>query len=161
MEESVVSGIAHNKGEAKITVNDVPDKPGIASRILGKISEAKIEVDMIVQNVGSQGTTDLTFTLHRRSYKRAYHILKEMQEDLAAKRIYGDTNIAKVSLVGLGMRSHSGVASRMFAALAREGINIQVISTSEIRISVIIEEKYVELAVRCLHAEFKLHKKHA
>lgn len=160
MEESIVSGIAHNKSEAKITISDVPDKPGIASRILGKISEANIEVDMIVQNVGSQGTTDLTFTLHRRNYKHTHHILKAMQDDLGAKRIYGDTNIAKVSLVGLGMRSHSGVAARMFAALAREGINIQVISTSEIRISVIIEEKYVELAVRCLHAEFQLHRKH-
>ena len=159
MEESIVSGIAHNKSEAKITVNHVPDKPGVASRILGRISEEKIDVDMIVQNVGSHGATDFTFTLHRNHYRRACNALKELREELSFKSISGDTKIAKISLVGLGMRSHSGVAARMFAALAKEGINIQVISTSEIRVSVIIEEKYTELAVRCLHEEFNLKKK--
>ena len=158
MEETIVAGIAHNKDEAKITIIGVLDKPGIAAQLLHKIGEEKIEVDMIVQNVGVRGTTDFTFTVHRRDYRKARQLIMELQDDMGFEKISGDEYIAKVSVIGLGMRSHSGVAVRMFHALAAEGINIQVISTSEIRISVIVEEKYTDLAVRCLHDEFGLAK---
>lgn len=161
MEETVVSGIAHNKDEAKITILGVPDKPGIAARLLQKVSGEKIEVDMIVQNVGTKGTTDFTFTVHRRDYRKAHQLVSDLGTELGVEKITGDDRIAKVSIIGLGMRSHSGVAARMFSALAAEGINIQIISTSEIRVSVIVEERYIELAVRCLHNEFGLAKKTA
>ena len=158
MEQTIVAGIAQNADEAKITVPAVPDRPGIAAQILKKIGDEKIEVDMIVQNVGAHGITDFTFTVHRRDYKRARQLVLELGDQLGIHKINGDDRIAKVSIVGLGMRSHSGVAARMFGALARENINIQIISTSEIRVSVIIEERYLELAVRCLHEEFGLHR---
>lgn len=159
MEETVVAGIAHNRDEAKITITDVPDIPGIAAQILEKVGEEKIEVDMIVQNVSANKTTDFTFTVHRRDYKRAKQLIQELSPGLGNARVTGDDTIVKVSAVGLGMKSHSGVAARMFQALAKEGINIQIISTSEIRISIIIEERYMELAVRCLHKEFGLDKR--
>ena len=159
MEETVVSGIAHNRDEAKITITDVPDRPGIAAQILEKIGEDKIEVDMIVQNVSTNNTADFTFTVHRRDYKRAKQLIQELISELGTAKVNGDNTIVKVSVVGLGMRSHSGVAAKMFHALARENINIQIISTSEIRISIIIEERYLELAVRCLHKEFGLDKR--
>ena len=159
MEETVVSGIAHNRDEAKITITDVPDRPGIAAQILEKIGEDKIEVDMIVQNVSTNNTADFTFTVHRRDYKRAKQLIQELISELGTAKVNGDNTIVKVSVVGLGMRSHSGVAAKMFQALARENINIQIISTSEIRISIIIEERYLELAVRCLHKEFGLDKR--
>ena len=158
MEEVVVSGIAHNKDEAKITIVGVPDKPGIAAQVLSQIAEEKIEVDMIVQNVGTRKTTDFTFTVHRRDYRKARQLIMELQDEIGFDKITGDEKIAKVSIIGLGMRSHSGVAARMFSALAAERINIQIISTSEIRTSVIVEERYMELAVRCLHDEFDLAK---
>jgi len=158
MEETVVSGIAHNRDEAKITITDVPDRPGIAAQILEKIGEEKIEVDMIVQNVSASNTTDFTFTVHRRDYKRAEQLIQELISKLGIAKVNGDDTIVKVSVIGLGMRSHSGVAAKMFQALAKENINIQIISTSEIRISIIIEERYLELAVRCLHKEFGLDK---
>ncbi len=156
MERALISGIAFNRDEAKLTVEGVPDRPGIAAAILGPIAEAGIEVDMIVQNVAEQGTTDFTFTVHRNDFPRALQILREVAPHLGAKKVVGDDRIVKVSLVGVGMRSHAGIASKMFAALARENINIQMISTSEIKISVVIEEKYLELAVRTLHEAFEL-----
>ncbi|EAQ63585.1 aspartate kinase, monofunctional class, partial [Marinomonas sp. MED121] len=151
MEQPAVSGIAFNRDEAKLTLQGVPDIPGIASRILVPISDANIEVDMIVQNVSADGTTDFTFTVHRNEFDQAMDILKAIQEELGARGVVGDAKIAKVSIVGVGMRSHAGVASTMFKALADESINIQLISTSEIKVSVIIDEKYMELAVRSLH----------
>jgi len=158
VEGAVISGIACNRNEAKLTVLGVPDQPGVAHKILGPISEANIEVDMIIQNVtADKATTDFTFTVHRNDYERALEILDATARSLAAQEVSGDDRIAKISLVGVGMRSHAGIASRMFAALAQEGINIQMISTSEIKISVVVNGKYSELGVRALHQAFELH----
>jgi aspartate kinase len=154
MEEAKISGIAFNRDEAKLTILGVPDRPGVAAEILGPIGRANIEIDMIVQNVGQNETTDFTFTVHRNDYKRALELLNEICAKLGARAVQGDTDIVKVSLVGVGMRSHAGIAATMFEALAKEGINIQMISTSEIKISVVVAEKYLELAVRCLHDAF-------
>ncbi|CAM3585208.1 aspartate kinase [Pseudomonas wadenswilerensis] len=156
MEQPIISGIAFNRDEAKLTIRGVPDTPGVAFKILGPISAANIEVDMIVQNVSHDNTTDFTFTVHRNDYDKAHKVLDKTAVELNAREVVGDTNIAKVSIVGVGMRSHAGVASRMFEALAKESINIQMISTSEIKVSVVIEEKYLELAVRALHTAFEL-----
>lgn len=156
MEQAIISGIAFNRDEAKITVLGVPDKPGIAYQILGPIADANVDVDMIIQNVGADGTTDFTFTVHRNEYANALEILRGVQAHIGAREISGDDKIAKVSVVGVGMRSHVGIASSMFRTLAEEGINIQMISTSEIKISVVIDEKYLELAVRVLHKAFNL-----
>ncbi|MGG2397291.1 aspartate kinase [Pseudomonas sp. SH1-B] len=156
MEQPIISGIAFNRDEAKLTIRGVPDLPGVAFKILGPISAANIEVDMIVQNVAHDNTTDFTFTVHRNDYNNALNVLQKTADELGAREVVGDTNIAKVSIVGVGMRSHAGVASRMFEALAKETINIQMISTSEIKVSVVIEEKYLELAVRALHTAFEL-----
>ncbi|WP_130907638.1 aspartate kinase, partial [Pseudomonas sp. Sample_16] len=151
MEQPIISGIAFNRDEAKLTIRGVPDTPGVAFKILGPISAANIEVDMIVQNVAHDNTTDFTFTVHRNDYQAAQTVLEKTAAEIGAREVIGDTKIAKVSIVGVGMRSHAGVASRMFEALAKESINIQMISTSEIKVSVVIEEKYLELAVRALH----------
>jgi len=157
VEQVVISGIAFNRDEAQLTVQGVSDQPGIAHRILGPISEANIEVDMIVQNVSADGsTTDFTFTVHRRDYEQALALLRETASDLGAREVSGDPDIVKVSLVGVGMHSHAGIASRMFELLSREGVNIRMISTSEIKISVVVDEKYLELAVRALHKGFEL-----
>jgi aspartate kinase len=156
MEEAQISGIAFNRDEAKLTVLGVPDQPGVAYHILGPIGAANIEVDMIVQNVGADGTTDFTFTVHRNDFDKAMKILRQVADELGAKQVDGDNKIVKVSLVGVGMRSHAGIASTMFEALAREGINIRMISTSEIKVSVVVDEKYLELAVRALHNAFGL-----
>ncbi len=156
MEQPIISGIAFNRDEAKITVRGVPDKPGIAYQILGPVADANIEVDMIIQNVGAEGTTDFSFTVNKIDYDKAMKILQDVQKHLGAREVIGDSSIAKVSVVGVGMRSHVGVASQMFRTLAEEGINIQMISTSEIKISVVIDEKYLELAVRILHKAFQL-----
>ena len=157
MEQPIISGIAFNRDEAKLTVLGVPDKPGIAYQILGPISDANIDVDMIIQNVGHDGTTDFSFTVNRSEYLRAKKILEEsVQKHVGARAVIGDEKICKVSAVGVGMRSHPGVASQMFRTLAEEGINIQMISTSEIKISVVVDEKYLELAVRVLHKTFGL-----
>lgn len=156
MEQAIISGIAFNRDEAKITVLGVPDRPGIAYQILGPVGEANIDVDMIIQNVGADGSTDFTFTVHRNEYKKALEVLKGVQSHIGAREISGDDRIAKVSVIGVGMRSHAGIASTMFRTLAEEGINIQMISTSEIKISVVIDEKYMELAVRVLHKAFGL-----
>ncbi len=161
MEQPLVSGIAFNRDEAKLTLAGVPDVPGVASRILKPVSDANIEVDMIVQNVGKDNHTDFTFTVHRNDFKRTLEILEKVKDDLGAREVIGDDRIAKVSIVGVGMRSHAGVASRMFEALSAEGINIQMISTSEIKVSVVIAEKYLELAVRTLHSTFELEKEPA
>jgi aspartate kinase len=159
MEQAVISGIAHNKDEAQLTISGVPDKPGIAADILVPITEANIEIDMIVQNVGQDGTTDFTFTVHRNDYRTALELLNKTAAKLGARKVVGDDSIVKVSVVGVGMRSHAGIASTMFSALAREGINIRMISTSEIKISVMVDEKYMELAVRTLHSAFGLDKR--
>jgi aspartate kinase len=157
MEKAVVSGVAFNRDEAKITVHDVPDRPGIAYAILGPIADAKIDVDVIVQNVGHDGMTDMTFTVHRSDFPKAVKILQDqVKPHIKCRAVSGDDRIAKVSIVGLGMRSHAGIAAQMFRTLAEEGINIQMISTSEIKITVVIEEKYLELAVRVLHKAFEL-----
>ncbi|MEY3038062.1 MAG: hypothetical protein RL143_629 [Pseudomonadota bacterium] len=156
VENPIISGIAFNRDEAKLTVLGVPDLPGVASRILGPISDANIEVDMIVQNVAADQTTDFTFTVHRNDYDKALSILNTISSELKAREVKGDNKIAKVSIVGVGMRSHAGVASKMFTTLAQENINIQMISTSEIKVSVVISEKYMELAVRALHSTFDL-----
>lgn len=156
VEKPLISGIAFNRDEAKLTILGVPDRPGNAYKILGPIADANIEVDMIVQNVAADATTDFTFTVNRAEYKKALEILNRLREDLGAREVTSDDAIVKVSLVGVGMRSHAGVASQMFEALAKEGINIQMISTSEIKISVVLNEKYLELAVRTLHDAFKL-----
>jgi len=156
MEQPVISGIAFNRDEAKLTLLGVPDQPGIAHRILGPIAESHINVDMIVQNVGVDGTTDFTCTVHRGDYAKAMDMLRNAAGELGAREVIGADNIAKVSVVGVGMRSHAGIASRMFEALGNEGINIQLISTSEIKISVVVEDKYLELAVRTLHRAFGL-----
>jgi len=157
MEKAVVSGVAAQRDEAKVTVHGVPDKPGIAYAILGPIADAGINVDVIVQNVSHDGTTDLSFTLGRADLKRAMKMLNDqVKAAIKCKEITGDDRMAKISIVGLGMRSHSGIAAKMFRTLAEEGINIQMISTSEIKISVVIDEKYAELAVRVLHKAFEL-----
>ncbi|KAA0695982.1 aspartate kinase [Halopseudomonas laoshanensis] len=156
MEQPVISGIAFNRDEAKLTIRGVPDTPGVAFKILGPISAGNIEVDMIVQNVSRDNTTDFTFTVHRNDFRRAEEILRQVAESIGAREVAGDSKIAKVSIVGVGMRSHAGVASKMFEALSNDGINIQMISTSEIKISVVIDEKYLELAVRGLHTAFGL-----
>ncbi|MBC2693383.1 MULTISPECIES: aspartate kinase [Pseudomonas] len=156
MEQPIISGIAFNRDEAKLTIRGVPDTPGVAFKILGPISAGNIEVDMIVQNVAHDNTTDFTFTVHRNDYQAAQTVLENTAREIGAREVVGDTKIAKVSIVGVGMRSHAGVASRMFEALAKETINIQMISTSEIKVSVVIEEKYLELAVRALHTAFEL-----
>lgn len=157
MEDPIISGIAFNRDEAKITVAGVPDKPGIAYQILGPVADANIDVDMIIQNVGADGTTDFTFTVHKNEMNKALAILREkVQGHIQAREVSGDDKIAKVSVVGVGMRSHVGIASQMFRTLAEEGINIQMISTSEIKIAVVIQEKYMELAVRVLHKAFGL-----
>lgn len=157
MEQATISGIAFNKDEAKITVMGVPDRPGIAYAILGPISDANIDVDMIIQNAGVNGMTDFSFTVHRSEYQKALDVLnRQVKDHIKASDIRGDSKICKVSMVGVGMRTHAGIASRMFRTLAEEGINIQMISTSEIKISVVIDEKYLELAVRTLHKVFGL-----
>jgi aspartate kinase len=158
MEQALIAGIAHNRDEAKLTIVGVPDRPGIAHSILGPIADANIEVDMIVQNVGADKTTDLTFTVHRNDYDKAHDILERTSREMGAKGVNGDKRIVKLSIIGVGMRSHAGIASRMFKALADEGINIQMISTSEIKISVVVDEKYLELGVRALHSAFELDK---
>jgi aspartate kinase len=157
MEQAVVSGIAFNRDEAKVSLLGVPDKPGIAFQILGPVAEANIDVDMIIQNVSHEGKTDFSFTVHRNDYARTVELLKaQVMPATGAASVTGDSKICKVSIVGIGMRSHVGVASKMFQALSDEGINIQMISTSEIKTSVVIDEKYMELAVRSLHKAFEL-----
>lgn len=156
MEQALVSGIAFNRDEAQITVTGISDRPGTAFSILGPISELNVEVDMIIQNIGADETTDFTFTVHRDEYQRVMEFLTARQSELGAKSIAGNDRIAKLSIVGVGMRSHAGIASRMFKSLADSGINIRLISTSEIKISVVIDEKYLELGVRALHDEFEL-----
>lgn len=156
METPTIAGIAFNRDEAKLTILGVPDMPGVAYRILGPIGGANIEVDVIVQNVAEDNSTDFTFTVGRGELDRAEQILRQIADELGAREVRSDSKIAKVSVVGVGMRSHAGVASQMFEALAEVGINIQMITTSEIKISVIIEEKFLELAVRALHSSFEL-----
>ena len=156
MEQAVISGIAITRDEAKLTVLGVKDEPGIAWRILGPISDANIEVDMIVQNVAADKSTDFTFTVRRGDYEQAMQILQKVAKVIEAREVSGDNKIAKLSIVGVGMRSHAGVASRMFEVLSKEAINIQMISTSEIKISVVFAERYLELAVRALHTAFEL-----
>lgn len=156
MERAAVTGIAFDKNQARINVRGVPDKPGVAYQILGAVADANIEVDMIIQNVGSEGTTDFSFTVPRSDYKQTIEILQQRQDSIGAAYIDGDDTVCKVSAVGLGMRSHVGVAAKIFRTLAEEGINIQMISTSEIKVSVLIDEKYMELATRVLHKAFDL-----
>ena len=158
MEQPVISGIAFNRDEAKITVVGVPDHPGIAYQILGPVADANIDVDMIVQNVGHTNTTDFTFTVHRNDFAKAMDIVKATAVGIGAAAVTGDEKIAKVSIVGVGMRSHVGIARKMFETLSKENINLQMISTSEIKISVVVEDKYMELAVRALHQAFELDK---
>jgi len=157
MEQALISGIAFSRDEAKLTVLGVPDTPGVAHQVLGPVADANIEVDMIVQNVAPDGaTTDFTFTVHRNDYEKALAILDRTASELNAREVIGDNRIVKISLVGVGMRSHAGIASTMFKTLAREGVNIRMISTSEIKISVVVDEKYLELGVRALHDAFDL-----
>jgi aspartate kinase len=157
MEQAVISGIAFNRDEAKITVLGVPDKPGIAYQILGPVADANIDVDLIIQNVGRDGSTDFSFTVHRNEYQKAMKVLNDtVKPHIGAREVVGDDKIAKVAVVGVGMRSHVGVASTVFRTLAEEGINIQMISTSEIKISLVVDDKYMELAVRVLHRAFGL-----
>jgi len=156
VESALISGIAFNRDEAKLTITGVPDLPGVAFKILGPIADANIEIDMIIQNIADDATTDFTFTVHRNDYQRAKTLLDKTCTELGARKVTCDDRIVKVSIVGVGMRSHAGIASTMFKALADEGINIRMISTSEIKISVVVDEKYLELAVRALHAAFKL-----
>jgi aspartate kinase len=157
MEKAVISGIAFSRDEAKITLTRVPDRPGIAYQILGPIADANIDVDMIVQNISVEGMTDFSFTVHRNEYAKAMDVLKnQVQKHVGAKEVIGDPKICKVSVVGIGMRSHVGIASLTFRTLAEEGINIQMITTSEIKISVVVDDKYMELAVRALHKAFGL-----
>ena len=156
MEQPIISGIAFNRDEAKLTVLGVPDRPGIAYQILGPIAEANIDVDMIIQNIGHDGSTDFSFTVNRSEFAKAMEIVEGVRQHIGAREIRGDNRICKVSAVGVGMRSHPGVASKMFRTLAEEGINIQMISTSEIKVSVVLDEKYLELAVRVLHRAFDL-----
>jgi aspartate kinase len=156
MEKAVVSGIAFNRDEAKLTIRGIPDQPGVAYKVLGAISAANIEIDVIVQNVAKDNSATITFTVHRNDLTQAEKLLKQIATDLGAQEVDADDRIAKVSIVGVGMRSHAGVASQMFESLAKEGINIQLITTSEIKITVVIEERYLELAVRALHSGFDL-----
>ena len=156
MEQPLISGIAFNRDEAKVTVMGVQDRPGVAFSILGPVAAENIEVDMIVQNAGADGTTDFTFTVHRNDFARTLQIVRELSSQWGSSEVTGDDRIVKISLVGVGMRSHAGIASRMFQALAAESINIQMISTSEIKISVVVDEKYLELGVRTLHTAFGL-----
>jgi aspartate kinase len=157
MEQALISGIAFNRDEAKLTILGVPDEPGVAHSILGPIGDNNIEVDMIIQNIGADGTTtDFTFTVHRNDFEVAKELLNKISEEVGAREVSGDDKIVKISIVGVGMRSHAGIASKMFKALAEEGINIQMISTSEIKISVVVDEKYLELGVRTLHEAFNL-----
>ncbi|HPE79688.1 MAG TPA: aspartate kinase [Gammaproteobacteria bacterium] len=156
VEAAKIAGIAFNRDEAKLTIRGAPDQPGVAYKILGPIGDANVEVDMIVQNIAKDGTTDFTFTVNRSDYKKALGILSATATELGAREVVGDDKIVKISLVGVGMRSHAGIASKMFAALSKEGINIQMISTSEIKISVVVDEKYLELGVRALHEAFEL-----
>ena len=158
MEKAVVSGIAFDKNQARINVRGVPDKPGIAYQILGAVADANVDVDMIIQNVGTEGTTDFSFTVPRGDYKPTLDLLGSLKDSIGASEVSGDDAVCKMSIVGLGMRSHVGVAARMFHALASENINIQMISTSEVKVSVLIDEKYMELATRVLHKEFGLDK---
>jgi aspartate kinase len=158
MEQAIISGIAFNRDEAKITVVGVPDHPGIAYQILGPVADANIDVDMIVQNVGHSNTTDFTFTVHRNDFAKTMDIVKATAANIGAREVTGDDKIAKVSIVGVGMRSHVGIARKMFETLSKENINLQMISTSEIKISVVVEDKYLELAVRALHQAFELEK---
>lgn len=159
MEQPLISGIAFNRDEAKITVHGVPDRPGVAWRLLADVARAGIEVDMIVQNASPGGEhTDFTFTVHRQDYERALGMVQPVAAELGAERVTGDDRIVKLSLVGVGMRSHAGIASRMFEALAGENVNIQMISTSEIKVSVVVDERYLELGVRALHEAFELHR---
>ena len=159
MEQALISGIAFNRDEAKLTILGVPDKPGVAHGILGPVGDANIEIDMIIQNIGADGTTDFTFTVHRNDFEAAKAVLNKVSNELGAREVVGDNKIVKISLVGVGMRSHAGIASKMFKALAEEGININMISTSEIKISVVVDEKYLELGVRTLHSAFGLAEK--
>ncbi|NBS03608.1 MAG: aspartate kinase, partial [Rhizobiales bacterium] len=157
MEQAVISGIAFNRDEAKITVMGVPDRPGIAYQILGPVGDANIDIDMIIQNASVDGMTDFSFTVHRNEYQKAMDLLNaQVKGHIQARAIVGDSKVCKVSIVGVGMRTHAGIASKMFRTLAEEGINIQMISTSEIKIAVVIDEKYMELAVRALHKVFDL-----
>jgi aspartate kinase len=156
MEQPLIAGIAYNRDEAKLTIRGVPDQPGVASTIFGQISEAHVNVDMIIQNVAQDGTTDLTFTVNRSEYTHARSILEKISAQLKAREVVGDDQLAKISIVGVGMRSHAGIASTMFEAMATEGINIELISTSEIKISIGVADRYVELAVRALHKAFGL-----
>ena len=156
MEQPLIAGIAYNRDEAKLTIRGVPDQPGVASTIFGQISEAHVNVDMIIQNVAQDGTTDLTFTVNRSEYTHARSILDKISTQLKAREVVGDDQLAKISIVGVGMRSHAGIASTMFEAMATEGINIELISTSEIKISIGVADRYVELAVRALHKAFGL-----
>ncbi|MBC8550707.1 MAG: aspartate kinase, partial [Candidatus Brocadiales bacterium] len=156
VESALISGIAFNRDEAKLTITGVPDLPGVAFKILGPIADANIEIDMIIQNIADDATTDFTFTIHRNDFQQAKALLDRTCAELGARNVTADDRIVKVSIVGVGMRSHAGIASTMFKALADEGINIRMISTSEIKISVVVDEKYLELAVRALHAAFKL-----
>ena len=156
MEEVVVTGVTHDRNQAKISILRVPDRPGIAGQVFGAVADANIVVDMIVQNISRDGFTDMSFTVPRADYQRAIEVLKQVSTTVGAQGVVHDERVAKVSIVGVGMRSHSGVASRMFATLAREGVNIQMISTSEIAVSCVIEEKYAELAVRALHDTFEV-----
>ncbi|MCF6250932.1 MAG: aspartate kinase [Methylococcaceae bacterium] len=158
MERALISGIAFNRDEAKLTITGVPDLPGVASKILCPVADKNIEVDMIIQNIAADETTDFTFTVHRNDYQKSKQVLEETCKELGAKQVTGDDSIVKVSIVGVGMRSHAGIASTMFKVLADEGINIRMISTSEIKISVVVDEKYLELAVRALHKAFDLEK---
>ncbi len=156
MEQPLIAGIAYNRDEAKVTIRGVPDQPGVASRIFGPISAAHLNIDMIIQNVAQDGTTDLTFTVNRSEYAEAMQLLNDIAKELNARDVVGDDTLAKIAIVGVGMRSHSGVAAKMFETLATEGINIELISTSEIKISVGVNDKYLELAVRALHKAFEL-----
>jgi len=158
MERALISGIAFNRDEAKLTITGVPDLPGVASKILCPVADKNIEIDMIIQNIGADQTTDFTFTVHRNDYQKTKAILDEVCSSLGAKQVTGDDSIVKISIVGVGMRSHAGIASTMFKTLADEGINIRMISTSEIKISVVVDEKYLELGVRALHNAFGLDK---
>ncbi len=156
MERASISGVAYNRDEAKITIKGIPDHPGIAANVFGPVAEAGINVDVIVQNISEHGLTDITFTVPRSDYNKTMELMQQVCRDMKARSVSGDDSVAKVSIVGVGMRSHSGVAKKMFEVLAAEGINIQMITTSEIKITVVIDEKYVELAVRALHSAFGL-----
>jgi len=156
MEQAKISGIAFSRDESQLTIRGVPDQPGVAYNILGPVADANVEIDMIVQNTGQDGTTDFTFTVHRNDFSKAMGVLEQVSSDLGGREVKGNDGIVKISLVGVGMRSHAGIASKMFKALSDEAINICMISTSEIKISVIVEEKYLELGVRALHQAFEL-----